>query len=99
MLLLLGHWRTSSRSSPATEDNRIEVRLKKRLRPPRRKASEIILARTDQSSARMGVAGRSRRRSPKHLSVQYLASLSDVFTPLGINRLGRHPSFQSRRIR
>jgi hypothetical protein len=50
MLPLLGHWRTSSRSSPATEDNRIEVRLSKRRRPPRRLASEIILARTDQFS-------------------------------------------------
>jgi hypothetical protein len=41
---------TSSRSSPATEDNRIEVRLSKRLRPPRRLASELILARTNQFS-------------------------------------------------
>jgi hypothetical protein len=50
MLPLLDYWRTSSRSSPATEDNWIEVKLSKRLRPPQRLASGIILARTDQFS-------------------------------------------------
>ena len=47
---LLGHWRTSSRSPPATEDNRIEVRsTRSRWRVPRL-VNEIILARTDQFS-------------------------------------------------